>query len=40
MFDKYPDILSLSDISDILYIGNNNAYDLVDSGKIKAFKIN
>ena len=38
-FDTMPLILEVSDISDTLKIGRNKAYELVNSGRIKAIKI-
>lgn len=38
-FDAMPLILEVSDISDTLKIGRNKAYELVNSGRIKAIKI-
>lgn len=39
MFNDYPDILTLSDICEILRIGKNKASYLLNSGQIKAFQI-
>ncbi|SEP46960.1 helix-turn-helix domain-containing protein [Propionispora vibrioides] len=39
MFDDYEDILTVSQIMEILYIGKNTAYRLLNSGQIKSFKI-
>lgn len=38
MFEQYDDILTIPELSEILKIGNTQAYHLVRSGKIKAFK--
>ena len=38
-FDSMPLILEVSDISDTLKIGRNKAYELVNTGEIKAVKI-
>ncbi len=38
-FDAMPLILEVSDISDTLKIGRNKAYELVNTGEIKAVKI-
>lgn len=35
--DQYGDILTVNDVCDILRIGKNQAYDLLSSGKLKAF---
>lgn len=39
MFRNYDDIVTLSDMMEILAIGRNKAYDLLRSGQIKSFKI-
>ena len=38
-FDTMPLVLEVSDISDPLKIGRNKAYELVNTGEIKAVKI-
>lgn len=38
-FDTMPLVLEVSDISDTLKIGRNKAYELVNTGEIKAVKI-
>ena len=38
-FDTMPLVLSVEDIADILAIGRNKAYALVNTGAIKALKI-
>lgn len=38
-FDSMPLVLEVSDISDTLKIGRNKAYELVNTGEIKAVKI-
>ena len=37
--NKYGDILSPKDVQDILGVGRNKAYKLLQSGTIKNFKI-
>ncbi len=39
MLNQYQDILTVSDVSDILYIGKNRVYELLSSGQLKAFRI-
>ncbi len=38
MFEQYDDILTIPELSELLRIGNTQAYRLVRSGKIDAFK--
>lgn len=38
MFEKFDDILTIEDLAEALKIGTTQAYKLVRSGKIKAFK--
>lgn len=38
-FDSMPLILEVSDIADTLKIGRNKAYELINSGNIKAIKV-
>ena len=38
-FDSMPFVLSVFDIADTLHIGRNKAYELVNSGHIKALKV-
>lgn len=38
-FDDMPLVLSVTDIADTLMIGRNKAYNLVNSGQIKALRI-
>lgn len=37
MFEAYPEIVTVSDLQEMLNIGRNTAYKLVKSGGIKAF---
>ena len=38
MFNNYDDILSINDLTEALKIGSSQAYKLVKSGRIKAYK--
>ena len=38
MFDNYDDIMNVTDVAKALKIGNTQAYKLVRSGKLPAFK--
>lgn len=38
MFERFDDILTIEDLAEALKIGTTQAYKLVRSGKIKAFK--
>jgi excisionase family DNA binding protein len=39
MFRDYEDIVRIEELCQMLDIGKNKAYKLLNSGKIKAFKI-
>ena len=39
MFNSYPDILSVKQLCEILCIGKNTAYRLLQSGEIRSVKI-
>ena len=39
MFDNYDDILTLDQLTEILAIGRNTAYRLLQSGELKGFII-
>ena len=39
MFDTQKDILTINDICEVLRIGRNSAYKLVNDGKIASIKI-
>lgn len=39
MFEQYPDIMSVPDVCDALYIGKNRTYELLESGVLKGFRI-
>ena len=38
MFEQYPDILSVEEACEALRVGYNAMYELLNSGKIKAYK--
>lgn len=39
MFAQYDDIVSVDDLMEMLDIGRNKAYELLNSGQIKAIKV-
>ena len=39
MLEQYEEILSIKEVCDILYIGRNRVYELLESSTIKAFRI-
>lgn len=39
MFSEYNDILSVSDICEILFIDKNRTYELLNSGSLKGFRV-
>ncbi|MGV8979923.1 helix-turn-helix domain-containing protein [Clostridium sp.] len=39
MFENYKDVVNIEELSQMLNIGKNKAYDLINSGGIKSFKI-
>jgi excisionase family DNA binding protein len=39
MFDNYDEILTLEQLMEVLCIGRNTAYTLLNSGQIKGFKL-
>ncbi|MGH0777855.1 helix-turn-helix domain-containing protein [Bacillus cereus] len=39
MFDAYDDVVSIEDLMEMLDIGRNKAYELLQSGQIKSFKV-
>lgn len=39
MFDNYDDILSVEQMMEVLAIGRNKAYELLQSEQIKSFRI-
>ena len=38
MFEQYPDILTVEEFCEALRMGNNAVYDLLNEGKLKAYK--
>ena len=38
MLEQYDDILTIHDLSELLKVGSTQAYRIVRSGKIKAYK--
>ena len=38
MFDQYPDILTVEEVCEALRMGYNAVYDLLNEGKLKAYK--
>jgi excisionase family DNA binding protein len=39
MFSEYNDILSVADVCEILLIGRNSVYDLLNRGQLKGFRV-
>ena len=39
MFVEYPDVVSIEDLTKMLNIGKNKAYELVNTNAIKSIKI-
>ncbi len=39
MFEEYPDVVTIEELQEMLGIGKGLAYQLVNSGKIKAVKV-
>lgn len=39
MLENYSDVLVIEDIMEILQIGRNSAYKLINSGEIKALRV-
>ena len=40
MFEDYNDLLTVEEFCEMLSIGKNGAYQLLGSGKVKAFRYN
>lgn len=38
MFNRYDDLLNVDELCEILAIGKNSAYTLLNKGELKAFK--
>lgn len=39
LFEEYKDVVNIEELSQMLNIGKNKAYELINSSKIKSFKI-
>ena len=39
MLDNYPDLISPTELRDILCVGKNKAYELLEKGVIQAFRL-
>ena len=39
ILNKYPDILTVKDVMEILRVGKNTAYQLLNSGEIRSRKV-
>ena len=39
MFSNYDDVLTVSDVAEILYVGRNTVYELLNSGALEGFRI-
>lgn len=39
MLNQYEDIMTISDVSEALFIGKNRTYELLSKGIIKGFRI-
>lgn len=39
MLNQYGDIITIAELCEILMIGRNRAYELLESGEIKAFRL-
>lgn len=39
MFDNYSDLVTVSELKQMLKIGSNKAYELLNNGDIKSIKI-
>ena len=39
MFTEYNDILSVGDICEILFVGRNRVYELLNEGLLKGFRV-
>ncbi len=39
MFSNYDDVLTVSDVAEILYVGRNTVYELLNSGSLEGFRI-
>ena len=39
MFSEYSDVLSVGDVCEILFIGKNRVYELLNTGLLKGFRV-
>ena len=39
MLNQYEDIMSVTDVSEALFIGKNRSYELLNEGELKGFRI-
>lgn len=39
MFENYPDMITIDDMCEMLSIGKNTAYELLNSNQVHAFRI-
>jgi excisionase family DNA binding protein len=39
MLKGYPEVLTIKELREILYIGRNKAYEMLDRGEIRGFKL-
>ena len=39
MFDKNDDVLTVTDVAQILFVGRNTIYDLLNTGQLQGFRI-
>lgn len=39
MLSQYPDIMNVWDVSEVLSIGKNRVYELLERGALKGFRI-
>lgn len=39
MLNQYEDIMSVTDVSEALFIGKNRTYELLNGGALKGFRI-
>ena len=39
MFSEYPDVVCVDDLTKMLHIGRNKAYELINSNTIQSIKI-
>ena len=39
MFENYPDVVSINDLTEMLHIGRNTAYKLINNKEIKSIRI-